>query len=297
MNSKSTRSQSYVFRRYIWLLSLLYDYKRLSYEEISEKWMRSSLNDEGTAFPKRTFHDHLNAIQEIFDITIANENKGSYKYYIEDCEDIDFNLLNRWILDNFALSNTLADARDISDRILLQDIPSSKRWLSTIILAIREKNIIYLEYTSYKKGKIPTLELCPFFLKLYDNRWYMYARKVNSPQMKQYALDRIDNIIVSEKKFDFEPLYSDWENLEYCFGHTIFPDIKPREILIKATGTAPHYLDALPLHRSQKKVKEGEDYAVYKYYFAPTPEFDATLRKWDGALKVISKPISKSEKM
>lgn len=285
---KAFRTQSYIFKRYIWLLSLLYDGKRLSFEEISEKWMHSSLNDDGAPFPRRTFRDHLDAIQEIFDIIICNENKGSYRYYIEDGEDLDSNLLSKWMLDNFTLSNTLADARDIEDRILLQDIPSSKKWLSSVIQAIRDKNVLIVEYTSYTRGKTPTLELCPFFLKLYDSRWYLYARNLTEPMMKQYALDRIDDLTISEKKFDFEPSEADRQSLEYCFGHSIYPDIEPREIFIKATGTAPFYLDALPLHKSQKKVKEAAGYAIYKYYFAPTPEFEATLLKWNGKLKVVS---------
>lgn len=284
-NIKAFRAQSYIFKRYIWLLSVLYDYKRLSFQEISDKWAHSSLNDDnGAALPKRTFHDHINAVQEIFGITIRNENKGDYKYYIENNDEIKCNTLHAWMLDNFSLSNALADAKEMSDRIFIQAIPSSKRWLSTIIEAIKNKQILLVEYTSYQKGKIPTLQLCPFFVKLYDNRWYVYAREADCDVMKHYALDRINDIKVSEEKFTFEPSTADRDNLEHCFGHSIYPDIKPETIYLKATTAAALYLDSLPLHNSQKKIEEGEGYAIYSYFFAPTPDFKTALRKWKGRL-------------
>lgn len=288
-NNKAFRTQAYIFKRYIWLLSVLYNYKRLSYHEISDKWMHSSLNDdERDDFPKRTFRDHINAIQEIFGITIKNENKGEYRYYIENIDDINTCSLHNWMLNNFSLSNALADAGDIKDRILFQDIPSSKRWLSTIINAIKCKNILYLKYDSYNKGKIPSIELCPFFVKLYDNRWYVYGRNSDNPIMKVYAIDRIEDIALSEKTFDFEPTKTDRQNLENSFGYCIFPDIKPQKILIKATIQASHHLDSLPLHKSQQKIEEGKDFVIYKYYFSPTREFNAILRKWGKQLERIS---------
>ena len=288
-NMKAFRAQAYIFKRYIWLLSLLYDYKRLSYKEISLKWEHSSLNDDdGNALPKRTFHDHINAIQEIFGISIKNENKGDYKYYIDNIDDITTNRLHSWMLDNFSICNALSNAKNIEDRILFQDIPSSKRWLSTIIDAINNKNILIVEYTSYTSGKTPTLQLCPLFVKLYENRWYVYAKSTDNDLMKHYALDRIDNVIVSEEQFDYEPSKEERYILDNCFGHSIYPGIDPQIIYLRATPKASKYLDSLPLHHSQEKVKDEIDYVVYKYFFAPTPDFTNVLKKWRGQLSLIS---------
>ena len=282
---KTPRSLSYVFKRYIWLISLLYDYKYLTYKEIADKWKRSLLNDEGKSFPLRTFRDHIRAVQEVFGVTISNTD--SYKYHIEGIEDINSDTLRVWMLDNFSLSNALEDSRDIKDRIFLQDIPSSKKWLSTIIRSIRDKSVLLVEYSSYQKGKVPTLRLCPFFIKLYDNRWYLYARSIDNSKMKVYGLDRIVDILVSEEQFDFEPSDEEILSVKYSFGYMVYEDIRPCEIVIKAYGAASKYLDSLPLHSSQEKIEEGDGYAVYKYYFAPTSEFQAVLRKLGGQLEVI----------
>ena len=283
------RSQSYIFKRYIWLMSLLYDYKRLSFEEISQKWMRSSVNqdDDRKPLPKRTFHAHIEAISDIFGVIITNEGKGDYKYYIENIEDLDKGGLRSWILSNFSMSNALADSFDIRDRIILQDIPSSKRWLSTIITAIREKKVIEVEYHSFQKGQIPTMRLYPFFVKLYDNRWYMYAHSEYAGEMNHYALDRIDSILVLDEKFELEPTEKESFDVENCFGHNIDSKEKAQWIRIKAIGSAPDYLDTLPLHHTQEVEERGSDYVVYKYFFAPTTEFYANLCKWGRQLEVL----------
>lgn len=71
---RTLRSKQYIFRRYVWLMTLIYDYKQITFEEISDKWAHSSLNEDETPFPKRTFFDHINAIEDFFNITIECKN-------------------------------------------------------------------------------------------------------------------------------------------------------------------------------------------------------------------------------
>ena len=287
--TKTYRNQAYLFKRYLWLISVLMDYKRLSYPEIAEMWARSSLNDQpGAILPKRTFFDHINAIQEVFGVSIKNEQRGEYQYYVQNEDDIRMDSLRSWILDNFSLGNVLLGAKGIENRIILQDVPSSKRWLSTIIDAIKEKRVLLVEYTSFTLGKVPTLHLCPLFVKLYENRWYVYAHRTDSKVMKHYALDRIDHIETTAERFEEEPSVEEYASIAHCFGHSIYPNIPPRNIYVKASSRATHFLDTLPLHTSQVKVREDATGAIYQYYFAPTSDFENKLKSWKGQLKLLS---------
>ena len=105
------RKLSTLIRRYVWLISTIHDAGRISYKEIEEKWMRSSLNDQQIPFPLRTFHDHINAIQEVFDVNIVCDRSYGYKYYIENAEDLELNAVTRWMLNNFSVSNALSGQR------------------------------------------------------------------------------------------------------------------------------------------------------------------------------------------
>ena len=44
-------------------------------------------------------------------------------------------------------------------------------------------------------------QLRPYFVKLYERRWYVYGPTVDNPQIKVYALDRIQNLSISKQSF------------------------------------------------------------------------------------------------
>ena len=55
----------------------------MSYDEINEKWKRSELNNDGSSLPKKSFHNHLQSLQELFGIDIICDRRNKYKYSIE----------------------------------------------------------------------------------------------------------------------------------------------------------------------------------------------------------------------
>ncbi len=61
-----------LFNRYVWLVDTIYRAGRITFEEINERWLHSSLNDTEEDLPLKTFHNHKNAIQQMFDINIES---------------------------------------------------------------------------------------------------------------------------------------------------------------------------------------------------------------------------------
>lgn len=79
-----------IFGRYVWLIEQFRRYVRLTYEEVNDLWHRSGLSygdDDNLAL--RTFHNHRKAIFDIFEVEIACDIKGGYKYYIDHSEDLE----------------------------------------------------------------------------------------------------------------------------------------------------------------------------------------------------------------
>ena len=68
---------SKTFNRYIWLLNILLQRKKLTLEEICEEWNKSYLGDN-TPLSKRTFHQHRNAIEELFDVSIICDTSNGF---------------------------------------------------------------------------------------------------------------------------------------------------------------------------------------------------------------------------
>lgn len=85
-NSLTTRNSSkgnatMLFNRYVWLVDTIYRAGRITFEEINERWLRSSLNETGEELPVKTFRNHTNAIQQMFYINIECNRKGGYILY------------------------------------------------------------------------------------------------------------------------------------------------------------------------------------------------------------------------
>lgn len=89
MTRKTSKDATHhLFNRYIWLVDTLYRHPRLSLEQINDLWQQASINDSEEEFPKRTFHNHRKAIEEMFGILIECDRQDGYEYYIRNHKDI-----------------------------------------------------------------------------------------------------------------------------------------------------------------------------------------------------------------
>lgn len=76
-------------RRYVWLLDTIYRAGEdgITFDEITLKWQRYDLLSEGKAYPKRTFEQHKEEIQETFNVEICCDRRTN-RYYISDREEL-----------------------------------------------------------------------------------------------------------------------------------------------------------------------------------------------------------------
>ncbi|MDE7142265.1 MAG: WYL domain-containing protein, partial [Muribaculaceae bacterium] len=126
--------------RYVWIVDTLTRYGRLSKKELDERWARSHLSNGEAGIPRRTFYNYRQAIEEIFSLTIKCDER-TYEYYIEeaaDGTDHRHSRMTEWLLDSSSTSSVVSGARDISDRVMLENVPSAREFLSPIMEAIRE---------------------------------------------------------------------------------------------------------------------------------------------------------------
>jgi len=283
-----------ILNKYIWLADTIYSAGEISLKEINSKWLQSSLSN-GKPLTRRTFHNHKVAIEEIFDINIGCNNITN-KYYIEDVEEFGKNDFIKWLLNSFSISNIIQESKDIKDRIIVDEIPSVNTFLPSIINVIRENNIVLMTYHPYWSEKPLEIELYPYFVKLFNRRWYVYGRTENEDKVKVYALDRIRSIVTTDKKFVFPVDFVAAEFLKASIGIMKTDSEKPCEINIKAYAETTQYLLALPLHHSQNVVESTKDYTIFSYWLSPTDDFYQEILRKREYLEVIS-PQSVREKL
>ena len=98
-------------------------YGRITGRELNRRWVESPFGD-GRPLPRRTFYNYRQALQQLFNVNIEYD-PVTYEYFIENNDDHNYSVTD-WLLNTTATSNVLSGARDISDRIFLEDVPSAR---------------------------------------------------------------------------------------------------------------------------------------------------------------------------
>ena len=145
------RGQSLI-SKYVWVIETIYRAKKITFKELNKRWLLHDIS-RGVEIHKRTFDNWRYAIWDMFGIDIANENRGEYRYYISNEEDISKNGLRSWLYNTICVSNALTNSQNIKDRILLEYVPSSQEHLQTIIEAMKENRVLNISYRSYWKDE------------------------------------------------------------------------------------------------------------------------------------------------
>lgn len=275
--SSSKSNTAILFNRYVWLVDTIYRAGRISFEEINAQWERSSLNDMGEELPLKTFHNHKNAIQQMFDINIECDRRAGYLYYIEHAEDMEQGGVRTWLLNTFAVNHLINESHHLKRRILFEEIPSGQRFLTQIIEAMRDNLTLELTYQSFWNDTASTFEVAPYCVKVFRQRWYVVACSLSDERLRVYALDRIQELRTTENAFtlpgDFDPeaYFAD------SFGVTVDEDCSVDRVRILVQGVQRQYLRTLPLHASQKEVETTKDSSVFEFHLRPTLDFQQEL--------------------
>ena len=129
--------------------------------------------------------------------------------------------------------------------------------LPDIIDAATSHQAVRITYRNYKNcDEEYTVVVHPWYIKQYNNRWFLMAYDAEADRISNYALDRIQNFNVEEdvayipnKEVDFEHYFDD------VFGVTIPPsDVEKIRVLLQFSKKQYPYIVSKPLHHSQEIV-------------------------------------------
>ena len=132
-------------------------------------------------------------------------------------------------------------------------------WLSAIIDATSNHQVIKVTYRNYKNSEVEiTAVVHPWYVKQYNNRWFLMAYNAEYNSITNFALDRIlDLVIVEDVQFiknediDFEDYFKD------VIGVTIpKPDVTKQRIVLQFSEKQYPYVASKPMHPSQEIVNE-----------------------------------------
>lgn len=284
-------------RRYVWLLDTIYraGESGITFDEINEKWQRYDLLSEGKPYPKRTFEQHKEEIQETFNIEICCDRRTN-RYYISDREELrNQSLILRWLINTFNLNNIIGQSKSLKDRIGLEDIPAGPNYLIDIIDLMNNNCTFDMEYQKfYADEKKLYRNMEPYGVQIFQRRWYVLARNPENDTLHTYSLDRIASLTKNSDTFKMPKDFSISDFFSDCFG--IIKDATQKQhIVLRANAFQAKYLKTLPLHESQRIVSEDDNFTIFSYDLRPTFDFKQKILSYMGNVEIIEPQSFRNE--
>ena len=299
---------------YSWLIGLL-DRKRLTFEEIADEWKEARVNQDSDVLDKRTFHRYRENIQSQFGITVECNKSDGYRYYLKR-DPIANDDVTEWMLSSLRLAS-LGDMLKFHNKVMLDTPPYNTEYLDDILAAIDKQYLLKFKYVS-GFGAESDIVLQPAFVRYFKQRWYVVGvkkqrsaseGKANSSAeqdekklVRCLPLDRISFLkLICEK----HPLSAKMKKFltpenyyEDCFGIYRMEDVPVEKIRIRAFYPEYNYIEEVPLHESQQKVKESKDgmYREYTLTVRPSRDFLQELL-WHGRNIIVLKPENLRQEM
>lgn len=246
------------------------------------------INDNG--FTERTFFRLKKALDEDFGIKIEY-NYTSEGYFFDEENSFNassfVNLLEmvttaEIFSTNFKEKNNALSFVSFEKPYAIESVANFK----TVLNAVQMKLPITFKHSSFYHLKDENYTLKPYFLKQYQNRWYVVGETEKG--YRTFGMDRIQDVILGSKKFKAKT-----EEAIEKFSHVVglnFVDHPIERIKLRFHISQKPYLQSLQLHHSQKEIDSINDETFdIELLIHPNFEFNQQILKY-GSLVTVLEP-------
>lgn len=145
--------------------------------------------------------------------------------------------------------------------IHFDSVPNLKgiRLLTPLYNYIVQKQTLRIMYQSFSARQPVEYILCPYLLKEFRNRWFIFGSKASNLQLYNLALDRIVSVEPIEIPFRENPNFDSEHFFDDVLGVSKNINNTPRCIVFWANEEQSNYIRTKPIHPSQQIIKEDPE--------------------------------------
>lgn len=159
-------------------------------------------------------------------------------------------------------------------------------FLPMLLTAIRLKKYTYFDYGGFTSEKKKSRKVVPLLLKEYRNRWYLICHDCVKNSIITYALERMENVEVSESISTESITFDTDKFFQNAIGITVNNSV-PEMVVFKADNVASKYIDSQPFHSSQSVLKEGKNKTTFSLQVIISEELIRSFLSYGGELEVV----------
>lgn len=156
--------------------------------------------------------------------------------------------------------------------------------LGMLYQSIIKNTVLEVRYKSIIQGR-KRWKLHPYFLKQYNNRWFLFAWNEDLGKMSTLSLDRIAGIEI-RNDCEYRPNVIDFEHyFDDIIGVTKVENELVQKVVLRFSAQRYKYIETKPIHKSQKKV-EGCDNTI-AIWVRWNRELDSTILYFGNQVEVL----------
>lgn len=165
------------------------------------------------------------------------------------------------------------------------------KYLSQLFDAIVSRQTLHIDYRKFN-GDLRNFTVHPYFIKQYNNRWFLLCRNHDLNVITNIPLDRIDSI--RQASVEYADSEIEWnEYFDDVIGVTL-KDEPAQTITLKFSSNQYPYIKSKPIHGSMKIVSDEE--CTVSINVIPNYELEALIGSFSTDVEVLS-PLWLREKM
>lgn len=168
-------------------------------------------------------------------------------------------------------------------------------YLPILYKSIIKRTTLKIGYQPFQESKIQDIIIHPYYLKQYNKRWFLFGLNDSNNLLYNLSLDRIKRIKPHSKKFKKNEIANFKEYFEDIIGVTVFLEEKPIKIQLKLEKEIAPYVITKPLHGSQKRIEQNNEFTIIEIEVIPNVELKQLLLSYGDGIEVISPTFYRNE--
>ena len=187
--------------------------------------------------------------------------------------------------DSFSLTKETKNIISFEENEFLK----GKEHIAQFYDAINYKKVLKIKYKNFKSQEPQIFILHPYYLKQYNNRWFLFGKNKDFENLTNLALDRIEKIEETDQHYietniDFNEYFDDVIGVSVNEGPI-------QKILLKISNNSINYIKTKPLHGSQKIKVENDEFTVVELELIPNYELESRILSFGENMEVLE-PIN-----
>jgi predicted DNA-binding transcriptional regulator YafY len=281
--------------------------RKFNWEQLADACEFSDLVNERPA--KRTIQDDIKLLQETFKAPIP---KWKPHYYYEK----EFALFNVLDHEDAALLNeslallrqfaSLPQSDGLQEVILKLESEAGLRAETPHTIVFFEQNTqlkgltfinelynylncqrcVHIEYKDFREES-HTFVIHPYFLKEYNNRWYLFGLDHIRQQVFNLALDRIEAIFPSSATYQPNDQLDPNTYFEDIIGVTKPTNTKSELVKLRVWKPRAWYVDTKPLHTTQKLTFSTDEWMDFELSLIINKELESKILELGADCEVL----------